>query len=256
MGDWIVFPQRSAGATTQLICFPHAGAGVGAFRSWLGLLSPEIELGVVRAPGREKRFGEAPFRELRPLLEALVPELTRALRQPFAFFGHSIGALVAFEAARQIRRQNGRVGPVALFVSGRRSPRTFDQVRRVLSGLPPSELRTVVAELGGTPAEILDSEEMFEIVSVALRADLALSESYDYQPDEPLATEIRALVGSAESHLTVGDAAGWADETTRGFRVIEFDGDHFGFMQNPASIVGVINEELRIIVSARDHQVA
>src|SRR5262245_60542657 len=118
---WTACPKPNPAARLRLFCFPYAGAGVTVFSPWARLLPPEIELHAVQLPGRETRRHEEPYKQFPPLVEALSAALQPHLDKPFAFFGHSLGALISFETACHLRRQYG-LEPAYLFVAGRRSP--------------------------------------------------------------------------------------------------------------------------------------
>ncbi|MGH6679076.1 MAG: thioesterase II family protein, partial [Bradyrhizobium sp.] len=119
--SWLTCPIARAHAAIQLVAFPHAGGGATAFYPLAGLLPEAIELRAVQLPGRETRLGEAPFTRLPPLIDALADALGDSLRVPYALFGHSLGALIAFELAREFRRRRLPL-PRTLIVSGRRAP--------------------------------------------------------------------------------------------------------------------------------------
>ncbi len=118
---WVSCSKPNPQAKLRLFCFPYAGAGSSMFNSWSTLLMPEIELFLVHLPGRDRRIQEPLYLQLSPLVETLTEALSPWLEKPFAFFGHSMGALLAFEVACQARRQFS-VQPSQLFVSGRQPP--------------------------------------------------------------------------------------------------------------------------------------
>jgi medium-chain acyl-[acyl-carrier-protein] hydrolase len=129
---WLYLPGPNPQAALRLFCFPYAGSGATVFRRWPASLPAGVEVCGVRLPGREGRLREPAFDRLAPLVEALAAALPPALDRPFAFFGHSMGALVAFELAHRLRR-DGRPGPRHLFVSGRTAPQChLDTCRHTL----------------------------------------------------------------------------------------------------------------------------
>lgn len=119
---WVIRPQPNPQMKFRLFCFPYAGSGTSGFNPWLRVVSPDIEMCLIRLPGRESRFTETPFTALKPLVEVLTSELIPYLDQPFAFFGHSMGSFILFEIARELRRQQ-QSNPSYLFVSGRHATR-------------------------------------------------------------------------------------------------------------------------------------
>lgn len=138
----------------RLFCFPFAGAGSLIFHAWPDHLPAEVEVCPVQLPGRGTRLKEPPFTRLPPLVEALAQALIPLLDKPFAFFGHSLGALISFELARRIRRESGLL-PVRLFVSACDAPEIPHRGRAV-HDLPKAELLTELRRLNGTPGELLD----------------------------------------------------------------------------------------------------
>jgi medium-chain acyl-[acyl-carrier-protein] hydrolase len=161
---------------------------------------------------------------MEPLVEALAAALPLA-GVPFAFFGHSMGALIAFELARELARR-GRPGPLHLFVSGRRAPQVPDR-EEPLHRLPDPEFVVRLRELNGTPEEVLANGELMQLLLPLLRADFAVHETYEYRPGEPLAVPISALGGIADPEVRRDDLEAWRPETRGAFRLRMLPGDHF-----------------------------
>jgi medium-chain acyl-[acyl-carrier-protein] hydrolase len=229
-------------APVRLFCFPYAGGNAAAFLPWQALLGPGVALRVAQLPGRGARLFEEPQRDL----DALVAELTSAIAaetdRPFAFFGHSLGAIVAFEVTRALRRA-GLPGPTGLWASGAEGPRSR-LVKRRLHGLPDAELVEALRDYGGTPDELLDDAEMMELVLPGIRADFALSEVYRYRPEEPLDLPIHVLVGDRDPYVEPGRAAGWAHESRHPLRRHVFSGDHFFLFPHQATIAAMLTTAL------------
>src|ERR1035441_10334502 len=158
---WISCRKPGPKTRLRLFCFPYAGAGAGTFLTWSDNLPADVEVCPVQLPGRGARMTERPFTQLSPLVEALAQALAPLLDKPFAFFGHSLGALVSFELARQIRRQYG-VHPVRLFVSAGRAPQIPDRLPAIHT-LPDKEFLLELRRLNGTLSELLDHEELMNI---------------------------------------------------------------------------------------------
>jgi surfactin synthase thioesterase subunit/glycosyltransferase involved in cell wall biosynthesis len=224
-GAWFPNADPASPAALRLFCFPHAGGGTLMFRPWGAALPEGAALVPVRLPGRETRISEPPFDRMEPLVEALAQAIRPFLNERFAFYGHSMGAAVAFELARCLRRQ-GLPAPAGLFVSAARAP----QFR--LNHIAPPELSDdqLIAELkklGGVPAEALADEELVRSILPAVRADSALYRSYVYVEEPPLECPIRAYGGISDPNVTRDHLEAWARQTTASFAVEMLPGGHF-----------------------------
>src|ERR1700674_5350722 len=189
--SWFPFRKPDPDARLRLFCFPYAGAGALIFRSWSDALPSDVEVCPIQLPGRGTRLMERPFTQLTPLVEVLARALAPLLDMPFAFFGHSLGALVSFELALRIRREYGR-HPVRLLVSAARAPQ-FPHRRSPIHALPEKEFLAELRRLNGTPGELLDHQELMEIMLPLLRADFAVYETYSYSNETPLNCPISAF---------------------------------------------------------------
>ena len=225
------FPNADAAppGAMRLFCFPSAGGGASLFARWSERLPAGIAVCPARLPGRESRSAEPPFDRMQPLVAALAGAIEEYLAAPFVFFGHSMGAAVGFELARELRRR-GRPLPSMLFVSGARAP----QFRR--HHVPPSDpteeqFLAELRRLEGIPAEVLDNPELMAHVLPALRADAALYRHYLYADDEPLACPIRAYGGESDPNVRRKHLEAWREQTASSFRLRTFDGGHF-FLQS------------------------
>ena len=246
---WLVRPVPNPSADLRLFCFPYAGGGAAVFRGWAEGLGPEIEVCAVRLPGRESRLREAPFRQHQPLIEALLPALQPELNRRFALFGHSMGALIGFELARELARRGGPM-PVHLFVSGHRAPNLPSRVPP-LANLPEPEFRDRLRAMGGTPAEILDDPELMTIFGPLLRADLALGEGYAYRDAPPLGCPVSAFGGEDDPRLRPEDLQDWARQTRAPFTLKLFPGGHFFLHTAGPDLLQAIRMALRPLLSER-----
>ncbi len=226
----------------RLFCAPHAGGGAGVYRAWAQLLAPEIEVVAIRLPGREMRYGETP----RTSTEQLVPELVRGvaplLDRPHAWFGHSMGALIAFESCRWIRRA-GLPEPARLLVSGRSAPQLPLRGRPVHDA-PTPELVRWLRVTGGTPPELLDDPALFEALLPMLRADMTVAETYRYRPEPPLSCPMSIYGGSDDEYATPEELRPWERQTTGECRLRLFQGGHFFIHDMKEQILPVLGEDL------------
>ncbi|HEY9157248.1 thioesterase II family protein [Candidatus Binatus sp.] len=227
---WISHRKLGPKTRLRLFCFPYAGAGALIFRTWSDNLPADVEVCPLQLPGRGTRMTERPFTHLSPLVEALAQALAPLLDRPFAFFGHSLGALVSFELARRIRRQYG-VHPVHLFVSAGRAPQ-IPHRGPFIHTLPDSEFLMELRRLNGTPSELLGHEELMEIMLPVLRADFAVYETYLYSTEPPLNCPISAFGGLQDNKVSDSDLEAWRAQTSVSFSLRMFPGDHF-FLKQP-----------------------
>ena len=231
---WLVNwkPNRSAGV--RLFCFPYAGGGDSIFRSWQQSLSDTIEVCAVQLPGRGSRIAELPCAEINQLVRCAAQALAPYLDKPFALFGHSMGALIAFELARHMRRECSAL-PVHLFVSGRPSPQTMTE---------PSNLDQLDSELPEMLRRQIRNPELRELVLPVLRADLALCKSYIYTPETPFLFPITAFGGLDDHGVPRHCLEGWREHTTGPFVLRMFPGDHFFLDTCRLLLLEAISKEL------------
>ena len=213
------------------LCFPHAGAGAAGYLGLSRLLPPGIALRVAQLPGREGRFREPPYRDARALARAMLPAVEALADRPIVLFGHSLGAIVAYELAREMRG-GGLPAPAHLYVSGRQAPHVGLRGRATWD-LTDDALIEALRELGGTPETVLGDQELFGLIAPALRADLEMNERYEHTPGDPLTTAITAFAADRDPRATPGEVAAWADHTTSRFAFVEVDGDHFALLARP-----------------------
>lgn len=228
-------PQRAR--AHRLICFPHAGAGAAAYADWVRWLPPRTELVAVQLPGRQNRITEQSFTEVGPLVSALAHTLRPVLDPPFAFFGHSCGAALAYEVASELRAR-GRRGPARLFVSAQPAPDVTGL--RQLHDLPEDEFRAEIIRLGGIEPEVADDEYVMSSLVPIVRADFRLWERHRTSFDVPLDCPITVLGGDSDPHAPVETLAGWRKRTNADFGTRIFPGGHFYFLDAIAEVVSFI----------------
>lgn len=241
--SWIAFRKPNPQARLRLICFPYAGMGASIFRTWPDGLPAEVEICPVELPGRGTRLIETPFTQLPPLVQALAQALAPLLDKPFAFFGHSLGALISFELARQLRRQSG-VQPVRLFVSADRAPQ-IPHRDRPIHALPEEEFLAELRRLNGIPGKVLAEAELMQMLLPVLRADFAVYETYVYSIEPPLTCPISTLGGLQDQRVRRGDLEAWRDQTNGSFSLRMFPGDHFYWNTTQPLLLQALSQELR-----------
>jgi medium-chain acyl-[acyl-carrier-protein] hydrolase len=241
--SWIACRKPNPQARLRLFCFPYAGSGASIFRTWSDGLPADVEVCPVQFPGRGTRLMETPFTQLSPLVQAVAQALVPLLDKPFAFFGHSLGALVGFELARQLRRQSG-VQPVRLFVSADRAPQ-IPRRDRPIHALPEGEFLEELRRLNGIPGKVLEEVELMQIMLPVLRADFAVYETYGYATEPPLNCPISTFGGLQDHRVSRGDLEAWRDQTSGSFSLRMFSGDHFFWNTTQPLLLQVLFQELR-----------
>lgn len=205
-------------------------------------MSPDIDFCPVELPGHGQRFDEMPFTDLGALTAALQVVLQPLMTVPFAFFGHSTGACLAFEAARVLRAADGR-SATHLFVSGRAAPGYATGARPIRS-LSDQELMAVLIRHGGTPSVVIERKELIAALLPTLRADLELVESH--RPDAGARLSCPIIVfGGADDTLDTASLQAWSEFTAETFRVRMFPGGHFYFFEAGDALIDEIVDEVR-----------
>ncbi|HZX38870.1 MAG TPA: alpha/beta fold hydrolase, partial [Streptomyces sp.] len=187
-------------------------------------LAPDIDVLAVQYPGRQDRRLEPALTSLSHLARAVADELARAPQRPYAFFGHSMGAVIAYETAR-VLAEYGLPTPQHLVLSGRGAPSSEPRAGDRLGG--EAALIAEIRRLGGTGSRVLDDPELLEMVMPTLRADYGALGSYRWQPGPPLDIPLTVMVGTSDPIVAVDDARGWLVHSTRPGDVHTFDGGHF-----------------------------
>lgn len=224
---WI--PRSNPQARVRLFCLPYAGGGASIYRLWSRKLPSDIDVCPVQLPGHENRVKEPLFTRLPPLIEALAHEVAPLLDKPFAFFGHSMGAVLSFELARYLRR-HGQSEPGRLFISAHRAPQ-LPLGRELLYTLPAPEFLRSVYRMGGTPPAVLLNQELVRLILPILRADFTLYETYTYEEEMPFTFPITVFGGEQDKLVATNQLEAWKTQTTSAFALHVLPGDHF-FIQS------------------------
>jgi medium-chain acyl-[acyl-carrier-protein] hydrolase len=242
VNPWLPFAPIDTNAQTRLFCLPHAGGGASFYRPWSAATRPSVQVAAIQLPGRENRLAEPRFDRMGALLPALLDGIRKHLDRPFAIFGHSMGALVAFELTRALRRE-GLPQPTHLFLSAHRAPQLPDR-RPSMHQLSDDEFREALRNLEGTPEEVLTHPELMDLLMPLLRADFALCETYAYMPEAPLDVPLTMFGGNEDPYVTREELDAWRETTRAAARVQMFRGHHHYLQQEMRAVIDSVNRAL------------
>lgn len=223
---------KNPDARWRLFCFPYAGGSGHVFRTW-GEQLPGVEVLGVLYPGRSSRYTTPLIDNLEEMVDALMDELALYQEKPFAFFGHSLGALIAFELARTLRKK-GRIIPELLCVSACDAPQLLP-ISPIIHNLLDKEFVQAIREIGGTPEEILNHQELLAMMLPILRADIKILETYQYEPEAPLKIPLYAAGGVEDTVVVRENLLAWEEHTAARWESRFFRGGHFYFQEDDAS---------------------
>ena len=205
-------------AAVRLVCFPHAGGTAASYAGWTRALEHRpVEVIAAQLPGRDSRSGEAPCTNIDVIVDGFADLIARLAPVPFALFGHSLGALIAFELARRLR-ERGIAGLMHLFVSGAFAPQLAREgpPLRFVEG-DAAFLEALASRYGGVPRIVLEQTDLRTAIVPALRADITLSETYEYRAAAPLECPITAYAGTADPIVSAERLVRWHEQTIADF---------------------------------------
>lgn len=213
------------------------------FNSWVHALPEDIELHLIHIPGRDKRIREPLQVNLFPLIQSLAEALESLLDKPYAFFGHSMGALLSFEVARRLRKRHARP-PVHLFLSSRWPPQLTDPNAHVYQLSGEDFLEATESLYGSMPAIIRQDPDILQLFLSIMRADLTMLGTYRYNHEAPLDCPITVFGGLQDPSITRDALEAWREQTTASFNVRMFPGDHFFIQSARPAIIQDVTQNL------------
>ncbi|QDY80146.1 thioesterase II family protein [Streptomyces qinzhouensis] len=228
----------------RLVCFPHAGGSASFFHPVSVRFSPAVDTISLQYPGRQDRRTEPCVQDIGTLADLIADELLTLDEKPTVFFGHSMGAVLAFETARRLERK-GTHEPRSVIASGRRGPSTsrLENVHRRDDDGIIDELRL----LNGTNPDLLGDEEILRMALPAIRGDYEAIEKYICPPGRTLRCPITALTGDADPRTSLAEARAWQEHTEGGFRMKVYPGGHFFLSDHIGAVGDEMARELGIL---------
>ncbi|OED49635.1 hypothetical protein AB838_06155 [Rhodobacteraceae bacterium (ex Bugula neritina AB1)] len=223
-----------------MICLPFAGGVAGNFYDLAQRLSPAVEVVAVQYPGRQDRLREAPHEELNALCDAVFAELPAVMDGPVALFGHSYGALIAYELACRMLQRGDRLCHIFLSAHGPQAAPRPEPVHK----LSDSGLIAAVEGFGGPGAELLRDPVLAELALPILRADLKAAETHSVSAAAPLPVPVSALFGEGDRRAPKESLAQWRAFAGGGFDLQGFAGAHLYFQERLEPLAEYLQEQL------------
>ena len=237
---WITCPKPLPEARVRLFCLPFAGGGASIYRGWAKDLEPAIEVCPIQLPGRENRFSEKAHEHVQTLAPAIANQLQFYLDKPYLIYGHSMGALLAFEVLR-ILQQKGQAMPETAILGAHRAAH-LPPKRQPMSTLDDASFLAKLTTFGGFPDEVLQSQELLQFVLPTLRADFALCDSYPFTPGPALDCPLALIAGRHDQEVNPQDMQPWQTHTLHPARLVTLDAGHFFLKTHPEAVFDLIKQ--------------
>ncbi|OJF16274.1 thioesterase II family protein [Couchioplanes caeruleus] len=237
---WLRRYHPNPGRPVRLVCFPHAGGSASFYHPVSAAHRATADVVCLQYPGRQDRRLETCHTSIASLADAVVAELRVLSPKPTVFFGHSMGAILAYEAALRLERTLS--GPHTVVASGRRAPSTVRA--ETVHARDDEGVITELRRLNGTVSGLLGDDEILRMALPAIRADYEAIETYRGAPDARLKAGITVLTGHADPLTTTDEAAAWQRHTAGPFRMAGFPGGHFFIAAHQAAVNAEIARDL------------
>ncbi|MRV72000.1 alpha/beta fold hydrolase [Duganella sp. FT92W] len=241
LSPWLISLSELRDDEPVIVLLPHAGAGASSYFRFAQQITTARPL-IVQLPGRENRMNAPLMTDLRACAGTILAELNRCLagHREVLLFGHSLGALMAYEVARRYcEAAQASFTLRHVFLSGRGAPHAQGRLSAI-HDLPDAQFWEEVRSLGGMPDALLSSPELKQLVAPILRADLQMNHDYAFAGEAPLPLPFTVLYGKQDHCAPQADVARWQDLTTAGYASHGFDGDHFFLFSRQSDVIQVL----------------
>lgn len=234
-------------STIKLFCFPYGGGSAAIYYDWKQYLNKKIELHPIELAARGRRMNESNYGSLDEGVEDVFNIIKNdIINNPYAFFGHSLGSMFAFELYYKIKKEN-LSSPIHIFFAGRGAPHRAWHNEKNFYKLPEDIFRTEVLKLGGLPKEILEEPELLDMIFILLREDYKIAETYAFtEKDAPLDSDI-TILSALNDEASREDMEAWKLHTRKKCEIHYFEGGHFFLREKTEKVVNIINDKLTSI---------
>lgn len=241
--SWIKCYRKSENPKLKIFCFPFAGGSASAYKKWPDHLADDIDVYAIQLPGREERIREQLYFDLKLCVKEIYQKILPFLDGEFAFFGHSMGAVMAYELASCLQ-ENNQLIPLNLIVSARCAPHIQDPEFKI-HDLADNQFLEAIRKYNGTSEVILQNKDLMAMFLPILRADFSMSETYEYSYTLPLRCPVTAICGVEESDLNESHINDWENTTQSDFNMKMFPGGHFFIKDKVEMVLHYLNDRLK-----------
>ena len=241
--SWILRTHPRSAPKHRIFCFPFAGGGASLFRTWSDLLPNEIEVCGIQPPGREMRMREDPLTRMSDVADQALEAMRPLLELPFSLYGHSLGALTAFEVAHRLQESDGS-DAAHLFVSARRAPDLPNNAPPIHALSMQQFMNALRLRYQGIPKFVFEDKGMREMFFPVLRADMEILETYACADRARLQCPITTFGGASDQHASAAELEAWRIHTAGDFAQHTLPGGHFFVREDPRGMLSILKAVL------------
>ncbi len=246
MSNWFKIYQSSPAAKLRIFCFPYAGGNAQIFSNWSNQLPESVDLYAIQSPGRGRRFSEKPIGCLKTKVQILHQEILPFTDIPYIFVGHSNGALLAYELARELQK-SGNCNLQHIVLSAKRAPH-LPSLKEPIHALPKKQFLAELKDYNFTPNEVLENEELMELFMPMLRADFSLSDTHQFDQGCRLDSDASLFWGNQDEDIPLGDVLAWKELINGETNEVEFNDGHFFITNSEDLFLQEINQLIKRVI--------